>query len=501
MAQTVKGAPGNAKLQDFYQELELLLKKQLEENPGLDDVRVKLLELYFEQHRGEDFVRAARTYHRLLGSREARDWPRIASMGRMLVPGEALFSSQDSDRVEFVGLPGGATAAPARVQRFGEDERHAPLFQRLAGEYSKVRQDARFLADLERLLVTLPSRRPTPLVQARRLTEHVGGAQIYLKREDMTEENPHLTVAVLGQALLALRLGCKTIVTGTHDGRRGVVAAGVAARLGLQALVFMDDSQAERASANVLYMELLGAKVEKVKVSHFRNRDVREAALDYWGKHPADAFLLMGLDAAPPPYPVMTQEFTAAIGRELRRQLAQPGKTLPALIATRGSQTADALGLFPAFFADTRTRLVCVEPQAQAEPDSVKAGKADLFNQTGMPLSNQEKKVAQGILDRLEYPSVSREHALLQASGRVEYVESPRSQARVALQEFARLEGIVAPVGTAHVLACVMAEARKLKPEQAVVAMMAEEIDSTGWEVRRLVDEGAASPPRAKGKA
>jgi tryptophan synthase beta chain len=262
----------------------------------------------------------------------------------------------------------------------------------------------------------------------------------------------------------------------------------------------MDDSQAERASANVLYMELLGAKVEKVKVSHFRNRDVREAALDYWSKQPAEAFLLMGLDAAPPPYPVMTQEFTAAIGRELRRQLAQPGKALLALIVTRGSQTADALGLFPAFFGDARTRLVCVEPQAQAEPDIVKAGKADLFNQTGMPLSNQEKKVAQGILDRLEYPSVAREHALLQASGRVEYVETPRSQARLALQELARLEGIIAPVGTAHVLAYAMAEARKLKPEQAVVALMAEEMDSTGWEVRRLIDEGAPAPPRPKGK-
>lgn len=489
MPQSPNAESGNAKLQDFYQELELLLKKQLDENPGLDDVRARLLELYFEQHRADDFLKAARTYRRLLGGKESHDWPRIASMGRMLAPGEALFAGGAEERIEFVGLPGSAAKAPPRVVRFGEEDRFRPLFQALAEAYGKVRGDTRFLTDLERLLVTLPTRRPTPLVHARRLSETVGGAQIHFKREDLAEDNPHLTVAVLGQALLALRLGRKTLVTGTSDGRRGVIAAGVAARLGLRALIFMDSTQAERAAANVLYMQLLGAGIEKVNVSHFRNRDVRQAALEYWHKNPDEAFLVTGLDAAPPPYPIMTQEFTAAIGRECRRQLSQPGKGLPALLVARGSQTADALALFPAFLGDAKTRLACVEPQPEAESDKVKAGAADLFNQVGIPLSTQEKKVAQGILDRLEYPSVSREHALLKASGRVAYIETTRTQARAALQEVARLEGIIAPVGTAHALAYALAEARGLAQSQSVVVMMAEPFDSAGWDVRRLIDE------------
>jgi tryptophan synthase beta chain len=487
MAANEKGAPGPAKLQDFYLELEQLLKKQLEEKPNLDDVRLKLLELYYEQHRKEDFVRTANTYRRRIDKPDqSREWQRVASMGRMLAPGEAMFSGQQSDRIEFVAVAPSTQEAP-KVQRFGQDPRHAPLFQRLVDRYEPVRSDPRFLVDLERVLISLPTWRPTPLVHAKRLTEHCRGAQIYFKREDLADDAPHLTAAVTGQALLGLRLGCSTLVTGTSDGRRGVVAAGIAARLGMRALVFMDATQAERASANTVFMKLLGAELQLVNVTQYRNRDVREAALEYWAKNPDDAFLLMGLDAAPLPYPVMTQEFTAAIGRECRRQLAGAGKTLPAMLATRGSATADALGLFPAFFGDQGTRLVCVEPEKEPEADPRKA--SDLFTQTGMPLSSAERKVAQSILDRLEYPNVAREHAYLKASGRVEYVETTRAAAREALMELARLEGTIAPIGTAHTVALACAEARKLKDTQAIVVLMAEHIDNAGWDIRRLLDD------------
>jgi len=478
-----------ARLQDFYSELEQLLRKQLEEKPGLDDVRMKLLELYFEQQRGEDFLKTARSFHRLLKKpEESRDWQRAASMGRMLVPGEALFSNQASDRIEFVDLPAGMANEPARVTRFGDDDRYRPLFDGLVKRYAPVRSDPRFLVDLERVLLSLPTWRPTPLVHAKRLSEHLRGAQVYFKREDLADEAPHLTAAITGQALLGLRIGCNTLVTGSSDGRRGVVAAGVAARLGLKALVFMDADQAERAAANTVFMKLLGADVQLVKVARYRNRDVRYAALEHWAQNPEGAFLLMGLDAAPAPYPVMTQEFTAAIGRECRRQLAGSAKGLPSLLVTRGSATADALGLFPAFFTDPGTRLICVEPEKQPEVDIRKAG-ADLFTQVGMPMSSRERNVAQSILDRLEYPSVAREHAWLKASGRVEYVETTRAQARDALLDLARLEGIIAPIGTAHALAYACTEARKLKEHQAVVVLMAEHIDSAGWDIRRLVEE------------
>lgn len=480
-------AEGAGKLHDFYQELEQLLKKQLAEKPALDDVRLKLLELYFEQHRRDDFLRDARTLRQLIPKPEqSRDWQRVASMGRMLLPGEGLFSSQDSDRLEFVAPPAARVTDHPAVQRFGDDPKHRPLFEELARRYEPLRSDPRFLIDLEKVLVSLPTWRPTPLVPARRLSQHVGGAQLLFKREDQADEHPHLTAAIAGQALLALRLGCGTLVTGTSDGRRGVVAAGVAARLGLRTVVFMDAAQSERAAPNLVFMRLLGAEVQLVKVVNYRNRDVREAALEYWAAHAQDTFLLTGLDAAPAPYPVMTQEFAAAIGRECRRQLTGGGKGLPAAILARGSATADALGLFPAFFRDTGTRLICVEPEKEPEPDLRKAG--DLFTQVGL-ISPQERKVAQSILDRLEYPSVAREHAWLKASGRVEYVENPRAAARQALVDLARIEGTIVPIGTAHVLAQACAEARALKDHQTVVVLMAEPIANAGWDIRRLVEE------------
>lgn len=475
-------------LQDFHRELEQLLRKQLQQQPGLQDVRLKLLELFYEQRRGADFLAAARPLRQTLKNPEtSREWQRVASMGRMLLPGEPLFSGHDSETIEFVAdieLP--AAAAPKKVQRFGDEERYRPLFEGLSALYEPVRQDVKFLAELELLLVGLPTRRPTPLIPVRRLSQHVGGAQIYFKREDLAGENPHLLVAVSGQALLALRLGRQTLVTGTSDGRRGVAVAAIGARLGMQTVVYMDSEQAQRAAGNLLHMKLLGARVELVKAVKYRNRDVREAALEHWSKDPNGSFLVTGLDAAPSPYPLMTREFTAAIGRECRRQMSTTGRRMPDVIATRGSNTADALGLLPAFLADREIRLVCVEP----ETDQPRAKTVDPFTQIGMPLTQTEKKVAQSIMDRLEYPSVAREHAWLKASGRVEYVRSSRAATRAALQDLARLEAVVAPVETAHVVAWACEAARGLPASRSVVVVMAESPATNNlWDISRLLEE------------
>lgn len=487
---TAMAPKGN--LQDFHRELEQLLRKQLQQQPGLQDVRLKLLELFYEQRRGADFLEAARPFRHALKKPEAsREWQRIASMGRMLVPGEPLFSGHGSDTIEFVAdieMP--AAAAPKKVQRFGDEDRYRPLFESLGALYEPVRQDAKFLAELELLLVGLPTRRPTPLIPVRRLSQHVGGAQIYFKREDLAGENPHLLVAVSGQALLALRLGRQTLVTGTSDGRRGVAVSAIGARLGMKTVVYMDAEQAQRAAGNLLHMKLLGARIELVKAVKYRNRDVREAALEHWSKDPGGSFLVTGLDAAPSPYPLMTRELTAAIGRECRRQMSTTGRRMPDVIATRGSSTADALGLFPAFLADREIRLACVEPEPEPERDPARAQTSDPFTQVGMPLTQTEKKVAQSIMDRLEYPSVAREHAWLKASGRVEYVQSSRAAARDALQDLARLEAVVAPVETAHVVAWACEAARGLPTSSSVVVVMAESPATNNlWDISRLIEE------------
>jgi tryptophan synthase beta chain len=483
------------KLQDFHRELETLLEKQLAQQPDQDDVRLKLLELYFEQHRGEDFMKLARAYHRRVARPDrSRDWQRVASMGRMLVPGEPLFSSHGAEAFEFVGAAALRRKEPPRTQRFGVEPRYAALFETLAEDYARVRADARFLSQFELLLLSLPTRRPTPLMHLRRLSERWGGAQVYLKREDLAGENPHKVIAVAGQGLTAQRLERTALVTATPDGRRGLVTAMVAARLGLQAVVYVDAEQAQRFAPAMLFMNLMGADIRRVKAAHYRNRDIREAALEHWSRESAKAFLVVGLDAAPPPYPLMVQEFTAAIGRECRRQFSGTAKRLPDVAVARGTRAADALGLFPAFFGDAGTRLVCVDPEPEPEPDA--RSMDDPYTQVGGPLTSREQAVAQGILDRLEYRSVAREHAMFRASGRVEYAHSSRAAAREVLLETARFEGLVPSIETAHALAWARQAARELPADKKVLVMMADSPDKDAWEIGELVEPGDKSRRR-----
>jgi tryptophan synthase beta chain len=461
----------------FHAEMEQLLRKQLVQQPDVDDVRVKLLELYYEMRRTLDFRRDAQALHRRIADPAgSRDWQRVASMGRMLLPGEPLFAS--GDRVEFIGA-GALGEEPPQCRRFGDAEAHRPLFDELAAQAAPLLAEGRLASELELLLVSLPTRRPTPLLAARRLSQKLGGAQLWLKREDCAADSPHLTAAVAGQALLARRLGRGTLVTATTDGRRGVVAAAIGARLGCKVVVYMDVEHAERAAAPLMHMQLMGARVERVRAGQYHGRDVREAALAHWAQDRAGSFLVMGVDAAPAPYPQLTREFTAAPGRECRRQLLAATQQPPAAVVTRGVRSADAPGFFPAFIADAGTRLVCIEPEPEPEaPAARNAG-----------LSQDERRVAQRILDRLEYPSVAREHAGFRASGRVEYVQTTRAAARDALRAAAAHEGLVVPLESAHALAWACQAAGTLSPAQHLVVVMSEAPDKGVWDVRRLLDE------------
>ena len=485
---TSKGpAPTKEKVDDFYKELEHLLQKQLDANPESYDVRLKLLELYYEQHRSEEFLRAARTWFSRLKSSPAaeRDWSRVASMGRMLIGSDPLFAARDGDKIEFIGA--GASASPKepeKIRRFGDEEHYQGVFSQLAEAYDSVRRDPKFTTELEMMLVSLATRRPTPLVHGRHISERNGGAQIYIKREDLAGEAPHLTAALTGQALLARRLGKNSLVIGTTDGRRAAIAGAVAARRGLKLVVYRDEDQAERQSASVLFTRLMGADLRMVKAHKYRNKDVREAALAHWHRLPGECFLLIGLDAAPPPYPFMTQEFTAAIGRETRRQFISAVRRAPDLVATRGTQSADALALFPAFLGETATRLACVEGDT-GEND----GRPDIARKGASQMTSGERKVMRRILDRLEYPSVAREHAMFKASGRVEYVHAQRPAVREALLQVARCEGLVLAIDSAHLFAWALAQARTMKPEQAVLVVLSESPDKDAWDISQLVDE------------
>jgi len=470
----------------FHDQLEGLLTEQLKTQPRNSAARLKLLEVYYETQRAAQFLRCAQELADQTPNKAASpEWQKCASMGRMLLPDEGLFTAQGSDRIEFVGA--GYSSAPAQqmapVRRLGDDPRFTRHFEELAKGFEAARSNPPFQATLDMELTYL-ARRPSSLLHARRLSASLGGAQIYIKREDASPRDTQLIISVVGQALLAQRLGRKTLVTSTLDGRRGVVTASIAARLGMQAVVYMDSDKGARHTANVFRMWLLGADVLPTTDERSgETLEAREAALKYWARHPDEALMIFGLEGAPEPYPQMAREFAASIGRECLRQVRVAARRAPDLVVARGGDNADALGLFPPMIAEKQIRLVCVEPQHDS---SDLQGSAPL-DPTRQQLSPDKHKVAQSILEGLEYPSVVREHRWLRETGRVEYHKTTLEAAKKAIRDLSYFEGITPAIETAHALAWACHAATAMTPEQAVVLMMAEDSEKEIWDIGRLM--------------
>jgi tryptophan synthase beta chain len=455
----------------LYPDLEKLLLEQLQQRPDDARLRVQLLELYFQTNRERDFLREARAFRdQLRGNLESTDWHLIASIGRQLAPDSPLFA-------DFRGKT--AEDKPSR-RRLGEGSEFRPLFARLAKAYDDVRGDTGFLAELDRELIRHFGR-PSSLYHAKRLSAHVGGAQIYCKREDLAPEGTALVMAITGQALLARRLGMRTLVTASVYGQKGAIMASVAARLGMQAVVYMDGDDAHREAANVFRIWLMGAQLEAVDVKSVPYGDVRQAALRHWLRENEDCFLIMGLDAAPYPYPVMAQEFAAVVGRETALQVRSLAKRQPDLLVARGENAPDAIGFFQPFLRDTRSRLVCVSPSEPPLPPDLGTGTSE------EALSQAQIELAHAVMEGTEYPSVRREHSLLRASGRVEYVSTRSETAKRALSDFSRLEGIVPAIRTAHALGWACDAASKMPPDHAVVVAMTERADKDIWNIGRML--------------
>lgn len=479
-------SPGTATASlSFYSDLERLLSRQLGDNPRLHHVRIKLIDLYYETGRREEFLREAR----LLASgfdRRANpvEWKRVMGMGRLLGIADPLFRETHGDSIEFTG-EFVAVAAPTATghRRFGDDPVSRPLFQRLASAYETVRADRRFLAEFD-LELMHQLNRPSSLYHARMLTQKLGGAQLYFKREDLSPPGTRYSISVIGQALLARRLGLGTLVTFSNNGQRGVVVAGVAARMGLRAVVYMDKDDVQRHSALVARMRLHGATVTPVDRRLCPGGDLRQAALEHWQSQHDKTFLLMGLDAAPAPFPQLGNDLAGVIGREVRRQSVALAKRLPDVVVARAGDNADAVGFLDVFLGDAETRLVCVEGNREfadgAAPTPVGADPKRTF-------SDSEQRVAGAIMERLEYPSVTREHATLKASGRVEYPRVPAVAAKAAIADMCRLEGILPAIQTAHAVAWACRQAQSMKPEQVVVMMLAENSDKDVWEITRAL--------------
>lgn len=474
---------GGPQTPSFHEQMESLLLEQIKAQPRNHTARLKLLELYYETGRAGPFMRVAEDMAAYTPDKAASpEWQKCLSMGRMLLPEAPLFNTAGSDRIEFVGA--GFTAKPveerSQVRRLADDVRFIRHFEELAKACEAVRADPQFQAMLD-LELTYLARRPSSLLHARRLSQKLGGAQIYIKREDTSPRDTQLIISVVGQALLAQRLGRTNLVTSTIDGRRGVATASIAARLGLQVTVFMDHDRNSRHSSNVFRMWLLGANVMPSTEERGEADNAREAALKYWARNADKTLMIFGLEGAPEPYPRMAREFASSIGRECLRQTRLYAKRPPDLVVARGGGNSDALGLLPPLVPEKQIRLVCVEPEKAAH------GSADDQDLTRHSLTPEKRRVAHGILEGMEYPSVVREHRWLRECGRVEYVKATLESAKTAIRDFSYFEGITPAIETAHALGWACEAAAQMTPEQVVVVMMAEEVEKDIWDIGRMM--------------
>jgi tryptophan synthase beta chain len=335
-----------------------------------------------------------------------------------------------------------------------------PLVLALEGAYEAAKADDAFQAELNGYLATYVGR-PSPLYFARRLTEHFGGAKIYLKREELNHTGAHKINNCMGQILLARRMGKTRIIAETGAGQHGVATATVCALFGLPCIVYMGAVDVERQAPNVLRMNLLGAEVRPVTSGASTLKDAMNEALRDWVGNVSDTYYLIGSAAGPHPYPLMVRDFQAVIGVETRAQMLEAEGRLPNAVVACVGGGSNAIGIFHPFLSDEGVRLVGVEAagdgmQTDRHAAALNGGRPGVLhgNRTYL-LQDGDGQIteAHSISAGLDYPGIGPEHAWLHEVGRAEYLTATDEEALDAFQLCARLEGIVPALESAHALA------------------------------------------------
>jgi len=342
--------------------------------------------------------------------------------------------------------------------------------------YQRYREDPDFLAELDADLSDYVGR-PSPIYHARRWSEQLGGARIYLKREDLNHTGAHKINNTVGQALLAKRMGKTRLIAETGAGQHGVATATVAARLGMECVVYMGLEDVHRQSLNVYRMRLLGATVVAVESGTRTLKDALNEAMRDWVTHVDDTFYIIGTVAGPHPYPLMVREFQSVIGRETRAQLLADGGRLPdALVACVGGGS-NAIGLFHPFLGDPQVAMYGVEAAGEGlktghHAAPLCAGRPGVLHGNRTYLLEDDNGQILGthsVSAGLDYPGVGPEHAWLKDIGRVNYVAVTDSEALAAFHELTRVEGIIPALESSHALAYVRQLAPTLQPQQSIV--------------------------------
>ncbi|KPK20660.1 MAG: tryptophan synthase subunit beta [Betaproteobacteria bacterium SG8_41] len=346
----------------------------------------------------------------------------------------------------------------------------------LKAAYARYQKDPQFLDEFAYELKHYVGR-PSPVYHARRWSGHFGGAQVYLKREDLNHTGAHKINNVIGQALLARRMGKQRVIAETGAGMHGVAAATIAARYGLECVVYMGVEDVKRQVQNVYRMKLLGASVVPVESGSKTLKDALNEAMRDWVTNVENTFYIIGTVAGPHPYPMMVRDFQSVIGREAREQMQEmTGRQPDAVVACVGGGS-NAMGIFYPYISDEKVRLIGVEAAGRG----LESGKHAATLCTGKPgvlhgnrtylLQDDNGQIIEthSVSAGLDYPGVGPEHAWLKDSGRAEYVAVTDEDALQAFHDLCRLEGIIPALESAHALAYAAKMAPRMKQDQMLL--------------------------------
>lgn len=342
--------------------------------------------------------------------------------------------------------------------------------------YEQYKKDPSFLSELQALYVEYANR-PSLLYYAEKMTEDLGGAKIYLKREDLNHTGSHKINNVLGQVLLAKKMGKKRVIAETGAGQHGVATATVAALMGMECVVYMGEEDTERQALNVFRMELLGAKVVPVKTGTKTLKDAVNEAMRVWTSRADDTFYVLGSVMGPHPYPEMVRDFQSVIGREVKSQIMASEGRLPDVVMACVGGGSNAMGIFYDFIPDKEVRLIGVEAAGRGVDTretaaTISRGSLGIFH--GMKSYFLQDKYGQiapvySISAGLDYPGIGPEHAFLHDSGRAEYVPATDEESVAAFSYLSKTEGIIPAIESAHALAYAMKLAPTMGKNRIIV--------------------------------
>ncbi len=380
--------------------------------------------------------------------------------------------------------------------RFVPETLMSPL-EELTDAYFAVRDDGDFQAEFLQLLKDF-SGRPTPLFYAKRLSEKLGGAKIYLKREDLGHTGSHKINNALGQILLARKMSKKRIIAETGAGQHGVATATVCALFGLECVVYMGTEDMRRQALNVFRMQLLGAEVRGVSAGAKTLKDAINEALRDWVTNVDSTYYLLGSALGPHPYPLMVRDFQAIIGREAREQILEKEGRLPDLLIACVGGGSNSIGLFHPFLNDKNVKMIGVE----AGGKSSKLGEhAARFNKAGggkigvlqgtkswlLQDENGQIALTHSISAGLDYASVGPEHAFLQSIGRIDYAFATDDEALEAFQILSETEGIIPALESSHAVAHVLKIAPEMSADEIIIVNLSGRGDKDVEQVQEML--------------